>query len=91
MSGAERMAVLTGKFYRQLQRERLQRKQARHKWRQQTREREGARRLEDIAKVIMRPSRTIQSEAEKSQIELVSLEDESLQRPETSRPKPRDS
>lgn len=59
-------------------------------WRQNEPEWEGARRLEQIARVSMWPSRAMQSEAEKSQVESVSLEDEIVWRLETSRPRLRD-
>jgi hypothetical protein len=42
---------------------------------ERTKEWEGAKRLEYIAKVSMRPTRAIQSEAKRSQTESVSLED----------------
>ena len=69
--GGGGVAVLQGQFYR----DRLQREQARHKWRQNEPENEKGPELENIAKVSMRLSRVIQSEAERSQFESVSLKD----------------
>ena len=59
------VSVLAGQFHKH----EWQGKQARH------REREGSRRLEQIARVSMRPGRAIQSEDKRNQIEPVTLED----------------
>jgi len=77
----EEEAILPGQFYI----DELQVKTV------QTREWEGARRLEQIATVSVRTSKAIQSEAERRQFESVILEDEIVLRLEASRPKPRDS
>jgi hypothetical protein len=64
---------LLGQFYR----DRLERKQARHRGRQNQNKPENDKEIEDenilLKSVRMRPGRTIQSEAQKSQAESVSL------------------
>lgn len=50
-----------------------------------------SQKIEHIAQVSMTLSRAIQPEAERSQMESVSLADSILQRLESSRPRPRDS
>jgi hypothetical protein len=47
--------------------------------------------IRTIARVSLRPSRAVQSEAERSQFESVSLEDYIIQMLEASKPRPRDS
>jgi hypothetical protein len=59
----------------QFDRDRLQRKNKLHTGKNRTSQKRGVKRSGHAAKVSMRPSKAIQSDAERSQTESVSLED----------------